>query len=135
MLLLIYRPQYTYALNKRLRKAGAMADKIRGNWWAVVAIYKVVHPGISGRFLGRRLGEKRVLLVDATDEEEARRVGLELAQAYETQYRNPYNDLVCWRLVKVEEVVHLIDQEIGHGSEVYNEWLVSKTRQRKCLSV
>lgn len=43
--------------------------------------------------------------------------------------------LVCWRLVKVEEVIPLDTAEIGHGTEVYNDWLVSEKRQRNLLSV
>ncbi len=106
-----------------------------GNWWAVAAVYKVIHPGTGGRYLSRRMGERRVFLVDAEDREEAERVGLELAKEYEAQYRGVFGNLVCWRLVKIEEVIPLETREIGHGTEVYNDWLLSEKRQRRLLSV
>ncbi len=106
-----------------------------GNWWAVAAVYKVIHPGSGGRYLSKRRGERRVFLVNAEGREEAECVGQALAKEYEAQYRSTLGGLVCWRLVKIEEVIPLETGEIGHGTEVYNDWLVSEKRQRKLLSV
>lgn len=110
--------------------------KAQHKWWAVAAVYKVIQPNTSSRYRRKRWGERRIILVDAEDRASAERLGLALAKEGEAQYRGGLGDLVCWKFQKLEYTVELLGKGIGHGTEVYNDWLVDdKRRDRKPVTV
>ena len=99
-------------------------------------IYKAIHPNTSSRYRSKQLSELRVILVDAEDRGRAERIGLELGKTGESQYRSISGDLVCWKFQKIANIVELVDERIGHGIEVYNDWLVDHmVRDHKPLIV
>jgi hypothetical protein len=109
--------------------------KAQQKWWAISALYKDIHPNTSSRYRSKTLSELRVILVDAADRVSAERIGLELAKEGESRYHSISGDLVYCKFQKIEHIVELANDSIGHGVEVYNDWLVDHHRRRKPLIV
>lgn len=121
-------------MSRKVKRKSGNIPQLR--WWAIAAVYRCIHVGAKSRYLSKSLSERRVFLIQAKNEAEAQHCGLEMVKKHEHQYKNVLGDLVCWKLKKVERIVSLVDTQIGHGAEVYWEWIVDgKTRRRKPLSV
>lgn len=63
--------------------------------------------------------EEVFVLVYADSEQDALRAAGRACRANELDYRNPRNEPVKCRLARVLEVVEIISDTLGHGTEVY----------------
>jgi hypothetical protein len=69
------------------------------------------------------LFEEIIFLVQASDEEEAKRRALQHAKRAETQYENVYGEIVSWDTdTRVVDVFCMLDEQPQDGSEVYSRF-------------
>ena len=96
---------------KRLRPAGL-------GWfcvWGVVAIQ------LEGQTRGSVDVEDRLVLVKATDADDAQRRLARMWTTYSRPYLNPDGHLVRWQLMSIRDVFELFDNKIDpRGTEVYS---------------
>src|SRR5262245_27907827 len=69
------------------------------------------------------LWEESVYLVQADSEEEAKRAGEVIGKTLDVKYTSATGDFVHWTFERVESVYEILDETIGHGTEVFSRFL------------
>lgn len=67
--------------------------------------------------------EEIVLLVYASDEEEAKRKAIAYGKSRESSYNNEYGELVSWKFVQIERVCLVEDESLNDGTELFSRFL------------
>lgn len=71
--------------------------------------------------------EERIILIKASSSEQAFVIGEIEARKAETDYLNPYDEMVEWKFVKSIDCFNLFDEKLQTGTELYSRFLrVSK---------
>ena len=69
------------------------------------------------------LWEYRVVLVEATSEDEAKQKGEVIGKNYEETYEAQKGDMVTWKFVQVECVCMIEDEKLKDGTELFSRFL------------
>ncbi|MDK8639438.1 DUF4288 domain-containing protein [Niallia taxi] len=99
-------------------------------WFVVALLYESVHNGEPKQVdenydNSTETYEESHLLVKAESSEDATLLGKKLGQEAEHDYKNQYEETVCWKLVKVLDVFELMDEELKTGTEVYSRYILA----------
>ncbi len=98
-------------------------------WFVVALLYESVH-NVEPKQVDENYDnstetyEESHLLVKAESSEDATLLGKKLGQEAEHDYKNQYEETVCWKLVKVLDVFELMDEELKTGTEVYSRFIL-----------
>lgn len=68
------------------------------------------------------LWEESIVIVDAGDEEEARRIGEQLGRKAECEYETATFDILRWQFACVDSVHEIDSDHICHGTEVFSRF-------------
>jgi hypothetical protein len=88
-----------------------MTDK--GLWFAVRLLFES----------NQSICEERIVLVRASDVDEAEQRAKKIAVSGEHEYANVAEEVVGWRFAEILDVIELLDKELIEGSEVYHHFL------------
>jgi hypothetical protein len=84
-------------------------------WFSAAAVFEI---SVNGEVSDRR--SISLLVVRATDEQEARSAALRHARAEEVDYENSDGQPVSWRCTEVLLAEPILDDNITDGTEVYS---------------
>jgi len=87
------------------------------SWYAARLLYESV---VSDSKTVAPLCEESTILIEAQDEEDARRKANRLGKQRGHSYRNPYGEKVAWKFVNVIELQDLCEDRIENGTEVFS---------------
>ncbi|TRZ37354.1 DUF4288 domain-containing protein [Niallia circulans] len=98
-------------------------------WFVVALLYESVHAGnpkhVDENYdNSTKTYEESHRLVKAESPEEAGILGEKIGREAELNYKNQYEETVCWKLVKVLDVFELMDEELKTGTEVYSRYIL-----------
>lgn len=94
-------------------------------WYSARALFRCE---VQGDKRKRILFEETIFLLRARFDAEARKNALKIARKKQHSYNNVYKERVRWKFHRLLEVLHLIDQRLVPGAEVY--WRLFKKHQR-----
>jgi len=86
-------------------------------WYTAECVYKSIHIGEEPTH--EKLGEYRIFLIRAEDDEHALEKALSVAKQREHSFQNTYGATVNWVLESVINVVEVIDGDLRDGCEIY----------------
>jgi hypothetical protein len=89
-------------------------------WYSARLLYESLHDRSES---DSRVFEDRIIVLDASSEDDARERARELATAGENRYPNAYGETVEWKFREVLNLCSLFDEELRDGSEVYFAFL------------
>ena len=89
-------------------------------WYAVNLLFESVHDGQPS---AEDLWEERILLIEATDETQARKRAETLANAEEHEYLGATGDNVAWRFRRLERVFAIDADILENGTELFSRFL------------
>jgi hypothetical protein len=91
-------------------------------WYVASAFFKSKHLGQTDD--RPALWEEMLLLIDATDNDDAARQAEDIARSKEHEYEVllPTPHVVRWTLVKIERA-HLVDGPLERGAEIFSRFL------------
>ncbi len=92
-------------------------------WYTVRVLIKATG---RGQPTALPLFEDRLVLVRAKNHDEAERKASTIVRKTEKPYKNPFGNVVRWKLAKVYESVELFDENIVDGTEVYWRFIYAK---------
>jgi hypothetical protein len=92
----------------------------KNSWFAARLLFESKHPDEPE---SEKVFEDRIVLLAADDEDEAEDQAKNLGSKSREEYRNQFGDRVLWEFVEVLDLMPIYADEIGHGSEVYSQFL------------
>jgi hypothetical protein len=89
-------------------------------WYSTVLFFESIHvPPESGE----SIWEERTVLIEAVDDEEARKRAAEYGKTEEHSYPNSYGVMVNWKFDSIDRLTRLDASEFGHGLEISSRFL------------
>jgi len=89
-------------------------------WYSVELLYQRLHENDSGT---EPLWEESIVLVNAQNEIEARAEGERIGRVQEHQYKAISGDVVKWVFLQVVETQEILEDTLGHKTEVFSRFL------------
>jgi hypothetical protein len=89
-------------------------------WYSTVLFFESIH---VPRESGESIWEERTVLIEAADDEEARKCASEYGRREEHSYSNKYGARVNWKFDSIDRLNRLDASEFGHGLEISSRFL------------
>ena len=89
-------------------------------WFSARLLFEAKHPDEEGL---DKVFEDRIVLLAADDEADAESKANSVGAKSRLEYRNEYGNRVIWEFIEVLDLVTLDTDDIGHGSELYSQFL------------
>lgn len=90
--------------------------------YAVKCIFQMAYYEPGGNRLPRDSWVERIFYLRAKDLEQSYRLAEELALAYECDYTNEQQQLVCCRLYEISDSCEILCERLQNGTELYTNF-------------
>ena len=90
------------------------------NFLSARLLFEAKHPDEEGL---EKVYEDRIVLLEADDEDGAESEAMKLGSKSREEYKNQFGNRVIWEFIEVLDLVTLDTDDIGHGSELYSQFL------------
>lgn len=90
------------------------------SWFSARLLFESKHPDEPR---SKKVFEDRIVLLTAAGEDEAEHKAKSLGVKAREEYRNQFGNRVIWEFVEVLDLMQLDSDDIGHGSEVYSQFI------------
>jgi hypothetical protein len=77
----------------------------------------------NGKFTAENLWEESIILVQAGDEQEARRKALEIGQTRSLSYKANDGAHISWEFFRIERLFRIKEDKLVHGTELFSRHL------------
>lgn len=99
-------------------------------WFAVKLLFECVisgepSPGTIDKNYSRDIKtfEESIFLIRAQSFEQAYNIAEKKAKEAEINYKNPYGEMVSWKLLESVDAFELFDEEVISGTELYSRYI------------